>query len=219
MPCELALGDLDHREHRIERDETAISLPAKENAACPTSTGTSLTTPDHGARTTPRSRSASAAASAASAAELCFEFDRSSRGSVPVRPAALGLELGALHQHRARLHDLRLARLVGQDGDDVALLHLLPRTLSSVTTPAARAVTITRLSASVRPDSTSLRLCGTTVARTTATRNGFFIASAAVRSAASVGAGWCGSNCPEAIHSPAAATMPSAVKCRAFIVS
>ena len=49
----------------------ASSRPAKEKAAWPTSTATSCTTPDQGARTTPRSRSASATARAASAALSC----------------------------------------------------------------------------------------------------------------------------------------------------
>ena len=74
----------------------AISVPVNENAACPTSAGTSVMTPTHGARTTPRSRSASAAASAASAALYCASrlTEVELRQRAASRSAALGLELG-----------------------------------------------------------------------------------------------------------------------------
>ena len=74
----------------------AISRPAIENAAWPTSAVVSVTMPDQGARTTPRSRSASAAASPASAALCCAsrstEVEPRHRAALDQPP--LGLELG-----------------------------------------------------------------------------------------------------------------------------
>ena len=104
----------------------AISLPGERERRAADLAGTSVTMPAHGAMMTPRSRSASAAASAASAALSCasrltsFELRH---GAVLDQPA-LGVELGlALLEQRLGLQHLRLARLVGEDGDDVALLH------------------------------------------------------------------------------------------------
>jgi hypothetical protein len=88
-------------------------LPAIENAAPPISEGTSLMMPAQGARTTPRSRSACAAASCASAI-LSW-----------ANQLAAGFKLHApLINERARLSDLRLARLVRKNRDHIALLHL-----------------------------------------------------------------------------------------------
>ena len=83
---EPALGHLDHRQHRIERNDRCRSpRPAMEKAALPTSTMVSLTTPAQGARTTPRSSSASAEASAAFAALSCdCRLTRSSFGLAPL---------------------------------------------------------------------------------------------------------------------------------------
>src|SRR5262249_18331923 len=77
--------------------------------------------------------------------------------------------------------------------------------------PPVRAVMVTRLSASVRPATVSLRLCGTTVVPTTATRKSFFAPSSPARTAARLSAVSCGRKCPDTIHSPAAATRPISV--------
>ena len=66
------------------------------------------------------------------------------------------------------------------------------RTLSSVSTPPVRAVTVTRRSASVRPDIRSLRLCGTTLVCETATRKSFFASASLGRTAARLSALSCG---------------------------
>ena len=63
------------------------------------------------------------------------------------------------------------------------LTHIPRLILRSVSTPPVRAVTVTCLSASVRPAIVSLRLCGTTVVVATATRKGFFAAPSPARTA------------------------------------
>jgi len=67
------------------------------------------------------------------------------------------------------------------------------RTLSSLTTPSTRAVTIILRSASVRPERTSCRLRGATCATAMPTRNGFCVSVALVRTAARLSALSCGS--------------------------
>ena len=65
--AELPLGDLGDGEHRVERDDLGHHARSARSA-WPVVTGTSLTTPEIGARIRPRSCSALAMASAASAA-------------------------------------------------------------------------------------------------------------------------------------------------------
>ena len=97
------------------------------------------------------------------------------------------------------------------------LTHVPRLTRSSVRMPPVRAVRVTRLSASVRPATMSLRLCGTTVVPATATRKSFFASPSPPRTAARLSADSCGRKCPDAIQSPAAATRPTAVRRLAFI--
>src|SRR5262249_25441154 len=108
----------------------AMSRPENENATWPTSTGTSVMMPSHGARTTPRSRSASAAASDASAALYCdSRLTSSSRGSAPVsisRRLASSSVFRCVLSARACLIALCLARLGGQARADVVLLDAGP---------------------------------------------------------------------------------------------
>jgi hypothetical protein len=94
-----------------------------ENAAWPTSTATSCTTPDQGARTTPLGPGGRKRRFRRS--QLRFEIDQlQPRQRAVENQLALGVELGALLRDQSfRLHDLRLARFVGQDGDGLALLH------------------------------------------------------------------------------------------------
>ena len=63
------------------------------------------------------------------------------------------------------------------------LTHIPRLILRSVSTPPVRAVTVTRLSASVRPAMVNLRLWGTTLVIATATRKGFFAAPSPARTA------------------------------------
>ena len=92
------------------------------------------------------------------------------------------------------------------------------RTRNSVSTPPVRAVTVTLRSASVRPDSTSLRLCWhDRRSSITATRNSFCASASAGAIAARLSAVSCGSRCPDAIQSAAAATRPTAAMRLAFI--
>src|SRR6185369_8561460 len=92
----------------------ASSRPANENAAWPTSTATSCTTPGRGARER-----------RFCCLELRLEIDElEPRERAGQDQRALGVELGAfLRDHRLRLRHLGLARLVGQDGNDLALLN------------------------------------------------------------------------------------------------
>ena len=92
--------------------------------AWPVVIGTSLTTPEIGARTRPRSRSASAAASEASAAsEVGLELVLVvRRDDAALDQLQLGVEIGLpLLDQRLGLCDLRVARLVGERGEHVAL--------------------------------------------------------------------------------------------------
>ena len=106
----------------------AISRPAKENAAWPTSTATSCTTPDQGARTMPRSRSASAAASAASPALSWASRSTScSRGSVPLKISArLASSSVRFCVTTACACATCASRASSKDGDDLALLDPAP---------------------------------------------------------------------------------------------
>ena len=174
---QLALGDLDDREDRIERDDLRDLLAGHRERRLPDLDRHLVDTPDQGARTTPRSRSASAAASAASAALYCAsQLPCSSRGSVPCATSFIFASSSALRcvsMARAcatcdsRASSDRMAMT------SPCLTNWPRRTFSSDTTPEARAVTIILRSASVRPESTSLRLRGSTSAGTTATRNAF----------------------------------------------
>ena len=108
---------------------SSATICATTELACsawPVLTGTSLTTPEIGARTWPRSHSALAAASAASAARRSASqlVLLVGRHDAALDQLHVDLEVGlALQHHGLRLGDLRLARLVRQDGDHVALLH------------------------------------------------------------------------------------------------
>ena len=118
-----------------------------EKAAAPTSDGTSVTMPDHGAMTLPRSRSASAAARLASAALYCASTARKLEPGhgIDLGQPLPGLQFDpALLHLRLGLHHLGVARLVRQDGDHVTLLDPVPRrTRNSVSTPPVRATAIT----------------------------------------------------------------------------
>ena len=94
----------------------------------------------------------------------------------------------------ARLRDLRFARLVGQHRDHVALLHPVAALDAQLGEDAAGAGDHHHLaSASVRPERTSLRLCGTSSVSLTATRNSFCAAPSPDRMAAWLSACSCGS--------------------------
>ena len=199
----------------------AISRPAIEKAACPTSTATSCTTPDQGARTMPRSCSALAAASAASAALSWASRSTScSFGSVP---CMISWRLASSSVRFCVTTACACATCASRaSSESTAMMspfstHEPRRTRSSVRMPPVRAVTTTRLSASVRPDRASLRLCGASRVGVTATRNSFFASPSPVRTAARLSALSCGRKWPDAIHSAAAATRPTAVMRLAFI--
>ena len=200
----------------------AMSRPIIGRAAPPTSTDRSFTMPPKGARTTPRSSSASAAACAASAARNCASrLTNSSFGQFPVR---ISLRLASSSVRRWISSDSACATCARRaSSESTAMMSPFStrdprRTRNSVSTPPERAATVTRLSASVRPESTSLRACSTTWAGKTATRNGF-LAAPSLRSAALLAAVSCGRKCPDAIQSTAAATRPTAVMRLPFIGS
>ena len=103
----------------------ASSRPANENAACPTSTGDVV----HDARPWRAHHAAVALGLGAGKRRFCrldlrLEIDElEPRQRAGHDQRALGVELGALlRDHRLRLRHLGLARLVGQDRDDLALL-------------------------------------------------------------------------------------------------
>ncbi len=155
----------------------AISLPAMEKADAPISTGTSVTTPAQGARTMPRSRSASAWESAASATLNCdSRLTRSSLGKAPV---SISLRRASNSARRCATSARACATCATRASSESTAITSsfctsCPRfTRSSVRMPPVRATAITLRSASVRPDRISLRLCCSFFASMTATRNSF----------------------------------------------
>ena len=94
--------------------------------AWPVVIGALLTTPEIGARTSPRSNSALASASSASAERRSASSWFLSLAATMPRLISLQLRvevgLALLHQ-RLGLIDLRLPRFVGKRGDHVAFLH------------------------------------------------------------------------------------------------
>ena len=213
MPCRLRSATSTTA--RIGSIDTicAISLPWNENAACPISTGTSLTTPDHGARMTLRSRSASAAASAASAAlNWVSRLTASSFGSEPCSTSFMRAASSVLRCISIAFACSTRASRASSERTAITspCFTCCPRrTFSSLMTPSPRAVTIIFFSASVRPERTSCRLRGSSRATMTDTRNRFASATAGP-TAARLSAVSCGNRCPDAIQAPAATTMPTA---------
>ncbi len=123
--CELALGDLDDGEHRIERNER------RDRRAGEGKRGAADLGRHVGDDAVPRRAHDAAVALGLGRGERRFrrlvlrlEIDEVElRQRALVDQHAARLELGlALIIERLRLRDLRLARLVGEHGDDVALL-------------------------------------------------------------------------------------------------
>jgi hypothetical protein len=168
----------------------------------------------------PRSRSASAPAETGfRGLELRFEIDELELGQrALLDQASARFQFGpALVEQRARLRNLRLACVVGQDRDHLALLHLLAALDLQFGQHAAGARRQCHLAVGFgTPERTSLRLCGTTDVSMTATRNSFsFVASG--RTAARLSAVSCGMRGPDSTQRAAAATRPIAVTRLAFI--
>ena len=203
----------------------AISRPANENAAWPTSTAMSCTTPDHG-----RAHDAAVALGLGGGErrlrhlELRLEVDQLQLRQRAVHDElALGVELGALLRHHGlRLRDLRLARFVREDRDDVALLH--PRAAAHAQLgehaagPRRDDDPLVGLGAAGEDELAAVRRHAQVLA--TATRNSFLASPlAGANAAARLSAHSCGRKWPDAIQSAAAATRPTAVMRLAFIGS
>ena len=132
---DLALRHLDHRQHRIEPDDLRDLLAGEGE-------GRRADLRNLGDDAVPRRRDDAAVALGLGGGErglgglvLRFEIDQlEPRHGVGLDQPPLGLELDlALLEQRLGLRDLRLARLVRQDGDDVALLHV--RAAANLATP------------------------------------------------------------------------------------
>ena len=138
------------------------------SAAPPTSTGTSVTTPAHGARTMPRSRSASAAASVGlGGLELRFEIDQFElRHGARSRSACAWPRARSCAGSTSACACATCASRASSDRTAMTspFFTRVPRcTRSSVSTPPVRASAMTLLVGLGAAGSTSLRLCGTTL--------------------------------------------------------
>ncbi len=138
---QLALGDLHDRDDRIERDDLR-DLPAGHRERRLPDFDRHLVDHARPGRTHDAALALRLGGRKRRLGGLVLRFpvalleprQRALRDQLHLR-----LELGlALRQHGARLRDLRLARLVGQDGDDVALLSRAGRAAPSARTRRRR---------------------------------------------------------------------------------